>query len=67
MLIGLFVLTWIFSSSCGQKRNSPLENEKNKTPSFPQASGGEVVHGCTVYAAKDANPVNNLSHPFKNE
>jgi hypothetical protein len=44
-----------------------LRMNKNKTPSFPQAFGGEVVHGCTVYAAKDANPVNNLSHPFKNE
>ncbi|MFT5133583.1 MAG: hypothetical protein ACI9SC_002056 [Gammaproteobacteria bacterium] len=29
----------------------------NLPPSFPHAFGGEVVHGSTVYGAKDANPV----------
>ncbi|MFT5351423.1 MAG: hypothetical protein ACI9MF_002246, partial [Gammaproteobacteria bacterium] len=32
----------------------------NKTPSFPHAFGGEVVHGSTVYGPKDGNPVKQL-------
>ncbi|MFT5133584.1 MAG: hypothetical protein ACI9SC_002057 [Gammaproteobacteria bacterium] len=34
-----------------------IQLNNSKGPSFPHAFGGEVVHGSTVYGAKDANPV----------